>query len=211
MKKYILTTVFAVICLVASAQVGVGTANPETSLHVVGASATGTANIPGGLTSADGITVPIVTTDMTSTSTPGTKISQMVYSTNTASTGYYFWSGTNWVVMSGAPEIEIHYGTDVVTIDVQVTADLDISASSNNVFNLTNGEASSSYHITMPDPATNVGRVIIFNTLNSVNSGNAFFTFSDQIGLAINDKLKIERVIKVFCNGIGWGLIANQF
>ncbi len=216
MKKYILTLVFATMCLVVSAQVGVGTANPETSLHVVGANATGTTNTPGTLTSTDGITVPIVTTDMTSTSTPGTKISQMVYSNNLASTGYYFWSGSAWNLMGGTTEIEINYGTDTVAIDAQVSAQLDISTSLSNYFIITNGVPSSGYEsdpiLTLPDPATNAGRIIIIDATNDVGT----YAFTDLVGrggsLLSNREGRCtpESLVKLMSTGTGWSLVTNN-
>ena len=220
MKKYILTLVFATMCLVVSAQVGVGTANPETSLHVVGANATGTTNTPGTLTSADGITVPIVTTDMTTTATIGTKISQMVYSTNTASTGFYFWSGSAWILMSGATEIEINYGgTDTVNIDAQIAAQLDISASLSNYFIITNGVPSSGPNsssdpvLILPDPATNVGRIIIIDATNDVGT----YAFTDLVGLggyllsnSGPGRCTPESLVKLMSTGTGWSLVTNN-
>ncbi|WP_026978417.1 hypothetical protein [Flavobacterium tegetincola] len=105
MKKIFLSIAFIATGLVASAQVGVGTTNPETSLEVVGANADGTTKAPGILDTADGITVPVVTNDMTITvanGTPaGTRVSQMVYSNFTGKAGYYFWDGTKWTRLGG--------------------------------------------------------------------------------------------------------------
>ena len=68
-----------------------------TTLDVVGAAGA----TPGALNTIDGIAVPVVTDDMTTTTTAGSRISQLVYSNNAASTGYYFWNGTAWTAMSG--------------------------------------------------------------------------------------------------------------
>jgi hypothetical protein len=105
MKKILFSIALIASGLVASAQVGVGTENPQTSLHIVGANATdkGTngANVPGALAATDGITVPVVTNDMTlavpGDLVAGTKVSQMVYSTFSGKTGYYYWDGAAWV------------------------------------------------------------------------------------------------------------------
>lgn len=99
MKKIIFTIAFIATGLVASAQVGVGTTNPETSLEVVGKNADATTKAPAGLDAADGITVPVVTTDMTIALpgiAAGTRVSQMVYSTFAGKAGYYFWDGAKW-------------------------------------------------------------------------------------------------------------------
>ena len=95
--KKITLSLFLVVACNAFAQVGVGTQTPVTSLDVVGAAGT----TPGALNTIDGIAVPVVTDDMTTTTTAGSRISQLVYSNNAASTGYYFWNGTAWAAMSG--------------------------------------------------------------------------------------------------------------
>jgi hypothetical protein len=108
MKKIILTAAFAATALFSFAQVGVGTENPTTTLEVVGANATDTgtsgANTPGALAAGDGITVPVVTTDMRASESPtaGLKVGQLVYSTDADSTGFWHWTGTAWAQVGGA-------------------------------------------------------------------------------------------------------------
>jgi hypothetical protein len=87
MKKYILTIMLFSLGFAGYAQVGIGTATPTTTLHVVES---------GSFSSTTGITIPVVTEDMTTTTTDGTEVSQLVYSTNASSTGYYYWNGTAW-------------------------------------------------------------------------------------------------------------------
>ena len=95
--KKITLSLFLVVACNAFAQVGVGTQTPATTLDVVGAAGA----TPGALNTIDGIAVPVVTDDMTTTATAGSRISQLVYSNNAASTGYYFWNGTAWTALSG--------------------------------------------------------------------------------------------------------------
>ena len=78
MKKYILTIMLFSLGFAGYAQVGIGTATPTTTLHVVES---------GSFSSTTGITIPVVTEDMTTTTTDGTEVSQLVYSTNASSTG----------------------------------------------------------------------------------------------------------------------------
>ena len=91
-------SLFLVVACNAFAQVGVGTETPVTTLDVVGQAG----NTPGALNTIDGIAVPIVTDDMTTTTTNGSKISQLVYSNNPASTGFISGMeplGPLWVVV----------------------------------------------------------------------------------------------------------------
>ena len=168
MKKLILTAVFTAICFMTSAQVGIGTTNPETTLHVVGANATGTTNTPGALNAVDGIAVPVVTDDMTTTTTNGTKVSQLVYSNNAASTGFYFWNGTAWVAMMPT-DVTLGAVTDV-SIPTNATYDI---PSTGSVFNLINGAAFGGPTVRLP-PATpaNVGKLLVIINTNSTTTIN---------------------------------------
>jgi hypothetical protein len=45
---------------------------------------------------------------MTTTTTDGTETSQLVYSTNASSTGYYYWNGTAWrALIKTAPSVRV--------------------------------------------------------------------------------------------------------
>ena len=90
MKKLLLSTVFIAMCFVTSAQVGIGTASPKVTLDIVGEAG----DIPAALRPKDGLAVPIVTDDMTSTATKGVKNGQLVYSNNEDNPGFYSWSFT---------------------------------------------------------------------------------------------------------------------
>ena len=199
MKKYILTAVFAATCLVASAQVGVGTINPQVTLDVVGSAG----DTLGALNTIDGIAVPIVTDDMTSTSTSGTKISQLVYSTHTASTGFYYWNGTAWVSMTEGTGI-FSYGPSGVTVDSQDSAQLDLSTTTSNHITLTNGTFLFTYTLILPDPATNAGRSMILD-----NSGNVASYNLGAYGQGGNQLVVTERVVEIVCTGTGWAIVTN--
>jgi hypothetical protein len=198
MKKQILTLMVAAISITGFAQVGVGTADPKTTLDVVGAAG----DTPGALSIVDGIAVPIVTDDMTTTVTGGTKVSQLVYSNNAASTGFYFWSGAAWTAMSssaGAP----NYGTEQ-EINVTVPAQLDISASNNNHFKITGGALFGTNELTMPTPSVNKGRIIVID--NATNSSTISWT-NNVGGVPL---VNAQRTVLVFCNGIGWSLVTQD-
>ena len=88
MKKLLLSTVFIAMCFVTSAQVGIGTASPKVTLDIVGEAG----DIPEALRPKDGLGVPIVTDNMTTTTTKGVRTGQLVYSNNTTDPGFYSWS-----------------------------------------------------------------------------------------------------------------------
>ncbi len=171
MKKLILTAVFTAICFMTSAQVGIGTTNPETTLHVVGANATGLTNTPGALNAVDGIVVPVVTDDMTTTTTNGTKVSQLVYSNNAASTGFYFWSGTAWISLSTDP-LAVGSVTSALSITTVSTAEPYTVLDTDRVIFITNETSGANYDLVLPDPASHTGRLIC------LISGDTQFSFN---------------------------------
>jgi len=155
--KKITLSLFLVVACNAFAQVGVGTQTPVTTLDVVGAAGT----TPGALNTIDGIAVPVVTDDMTTTTTAGSRISQLVYSNNAASTGYYFWNGTAWAAMSGGG------GTDWTSTGAPLELDGSGGTASmagnttDNIVIVTTAPFGAATQLTLPDPTTNAGRIIL--------------------------------------------------
>ena len=151
MKKYILTIMLFSLGFAGYAQVGIGTASPTLTLEVVES---------GSFSSTTGITIPVVTEDMTTTTTVGTEPSQLVYSTNASSTGYYYWNGTAWT-----PLVPAGYGiatgsiTSTLGITNVSTAGPYTVLDSDRVINVTfdNG---SDYILSLPDPSSHTGRMI---------------------------------------------------
>jgi hypothetical protein len=176
------------------AQVGVGTQNPATTLDVAGAAG----DTPGALNTIDGIAVPVVTDDMTTTATAGSKISQLVYSNNAASTGFYFWNGTAWTALSGGgaagPDFTIGVGG---ILDIDVIANPDHSANTdNNVFNIVfSGNGPGSELITLPTPADNAGRIIVI-----INGGAKGITVEGAPAGIVASSLSAT----FFCTGVQW-------
>ena len=115
MKKYILTIMLFSLGFAGYAQVGIGTASPTTTLHVVES---------GSFSSTTGITIPVVTEDMTTTTTDGTEPSQLVYSTNASSTGYYYWNGTAWTALVPADAARTVKQTSDSSYNVSTTDDI---------------------------------------------------------------------------------------
>jgi hypothetical protein len=190
MKKIILSIAFIAAGIVASAQVGVGTENPQTSLHVVGAGATDIGptgnNVPGALTATDGITVPVVTNDMTlpvpGSLVAGTKVGQLVYSTFVGREGYYYWDGTAWATFGSAA------GNSVIT-----TSAVAPDYSGENIIVYTGGGS----NFTLPDPANYTNQ-----TINFVNAGTGTTTFITYI--PNRSSCVLDRGIVLFSNGTSW-------
>ena len=167
MKKYILTIMLFSLGFAGYAQVGIGTANPQTTLHVVG----NAGDTPGALNAIDGITVPVVTDDMTTTATNGTKISQLVYSTHASSTGYYHWNGTAWrALIKTAPS-------------VRLTNSDTLSASDLNGYVVYNGSSAATFDLSTLSSLASTGDII-----HIVDSSSTTLSINSN-GVATNQQL----------------------
>lgn len=199
-KKLTFSLFFLCACS-AFAQVGVGTQDPKTTLDVVGAAGV----TPGALNTIDGIAVPVVTDDMTTTATDGSKVSQLVYSNNAASTGFYFWDGDSWEPFGGGgaagPDFTVGSG-GVLTVTLNGTNN-DFSAdTTHNSFHITTSPGGFGTDIiTLPTPASNTGRIITIknNGSKAVSVSNAFSTTS----------IISTRAAAFICDGVHWVNTSN--
>lgn len=198
MKKYILTIMLFSLGFAGYAQVGIGTATPTTTLHVVES---------GSFSSTTGITIPVVTEDMTTTTTDGTEPSQLVYSTNASSMGYYYWTGAAWT-----PLVPAGYGiatgsiTSTLGITNVTTAGPYTVLDSDRVINVIHDDGST-YTISLPDPSSHTGRMICI-----ISSA-----FSQQIQFSTNSPTGGTQIVPsggaslLISNGSEWKLLRAAF
>ena len=195
--KKITLSLFLVVACNTFAQVGVGTQTPVTTLDVVGAAGT----TPGALNTIDGIAVPVVTDDMTTTTTVGSRISQLVYSNNAASTGFYFWNDTAWTALSGG-DSGVSLGA-LTNVDISTNVTL---PSTGSVFNLINGASFGGPTITLPPTTTaETGKII---TILHTSSPTTTINLGNVVGG--NTQLGGDKSGLFVSNGSAWVLVTED-
>jgi len=183
MKKYILTIMLFSLGFAGYAQVGIGTATPTTTLHVVES---------GSFSSTSGITIPVVTEDMTTTSTNGTEVSQLVYSTNASSTGYYYWNGTAWrALIKTAPS-------------VRTTTSNTLSASDLNGYVIFTGSDTISF-----DLSTLSSSAVAGDTITVSDSGSGQIAFTGNATGTSNAPAGPGGAITFIYDGLDWYHISS--
>lgn len=205
MKKIILTIAFIASGMVASAQVGIGNEDPKSTLDIT-KSSVGTGLVADAVSSkaVDGITIPVVSTDMTTTTIEGANISQMVYSTFLTKEGFYFWDGTKWSSLIPAAA-----QTPLFTsrINQALIASYDWTNGGVGLvdfYEFKTGTAA----ITLPNPADYAGKFIHVrnNTGNSVSFGNG-----DGVGRPRGlPTLVASGAVKIWSDGEFWHNIAGR-
>ncbi|MFC4636669.1 hypothetical protein ACFO3O_22380 [Dokdonia ponticola] len=110
--KYVYLFLLSSICFVSYSQVGINTTDPQTTLDIAGINSLG--NTPGVLNSQDGVVIPRVIDNMTSTTVNGVKEGQIVYSVNPSSQGFYFWNSTQWVPLVSSSSNSCYFPENAV-------------------------------------------------------------------------------------------------
>ena len=191
MKKYILTIMLFSLGFAGYAQVGIGTANPQTTLHVVG----NAGDTPGALNAIDGITVPVVTDDMTTTATNGTKISQLVYSTNASSTGYYHWNGSSWMPLNTMLNATIE--------NIDCSSACSATNNSANFYFLSNTPFPAGTSLTLPAASTRTGDIIV---ISNIDGAGGDISFTNTL-IGSESLLPPNSTYSLVSNGSNWIII----
>jgi hypothetical protein len=193
-KQIILIAAFFMLTFVSFAQVGVGNTNPLTTLEVTGANAGGV------LTSTDGVTVPRVSTDMTAAPAAGTLVGQLVYSTNAASTGFYYWNGSAWTKLGAAAT------TPAFTFVLLQAASTAYDWSTYyNYFEFTSG---TQLTLPLPNNPLYTGKSI---HIRNRTGGNLGFQGTDGVGTPRGiASISATSSIEVFSDGTTWHLITGR-
>ena len=138
---------------------------------------------------------------MTTTTTVGSRISQLVYSNNAASTGYYFWNGTAWAAMSGG-DSGVSLGA-LTNVDISTNVTL---PSTGSVFNLINGASFGGPTITLPPTTTaETGKII---TILHTSSPTTTINLGNVVGG--NTQLGGDKSGLFVSNGSAWVLVTED-
>lgn len=179
MKKMLFVALVAFVFNI-SAQVGINTNSPSTTLEIKGK------NDGGAVTSSDGILIPKVN----SLSVNGTTVGQMVFLTQNIGTsfikGFHYWSGTEWVRVLNVSTSDIGVGLEISSGKLRATGQAapklvnagsltsdQIPTGYNGIF-LADGNFRS--YLIMPTSASFIGEIFMirnnagFNSRVSVNN-----------------------------------------
>ncbi len=195
-KKLTFTLFFLFACS-AFAQVGVGTQNPQATLHVAGANANANGTAPGALAAGDGVIVTRVTDDLSgeniTTGCSAATRGALVYSTNDS--GYYTCNGTNWVALGGRPDFT---STATLALDGSGGTATMMGNTANNIVEVTTAAFGAATQLTLPAPATNAGRIIL--VVNGPGGAAVQVTNS----YSPSGSIGANSTRAFYCNGVTW-------
>jgi hypothetical protein len=130
---------------------------------------------------------------MTTTTTDGTEVSQLVYSTNASSTGYYYWNGTAWrALIKGAPS-------------VRATSSATLSASDLNGYVIVTGNVT--FDLSTLSSIAAVGDTITFG---SYSIGAGFSVTGDLFPNTVTSPGSDGIGIKYVFDGSVWYSVSGQ-
>jgi hypothetical protein len=156
---------------VSFAQVGLGTENPQSKLHIAGGTESADGLTPGALAAGDGVIVSRVTNDLSSGAVATTAVvGSVVFSTNGAG-GFYYSTGAVWTAVGGGGASGPDFTVNGI---ISGSSSFDFSSRTENVFNITSTTGGpGTDNITMPDPTVNTGRMIMIknNGTKPVDAG----------------------------------------